>query len=170
MVACAGTAFCNVSQIETKKLSRELSQAVERRLGKEGRAVALHWSGCHAGCGNHQAADTGLRGSKINVDGKLVDAVTIYTGGRTGRGAIAGTEILDSVPCDERLVDVVAHLIEELRSSRVRALAHAPSPGLRPIAELVSIDVVPPISLQPSRSISSSSPSRRVSLRAASIH
>src|SRR5260370_1232934 len=54
---------------------------------KKGRAVSIHWSGCPAGCGNHQAADIGLRGSKINVDGKLVDAVTIYTGGRAGRGA-----------------------------------------------------------------------------------
>ncbi len=154
MVACTGTDFCNLAQIETKRLSVELSQALERRLGKKGRAVSIHWSGCPAGCGNHQAADIGLRGSKINVDGKLVDAVTIYTGGRTGRGAIAGTEILDSVPCDERLVDVVAHLIEELRSSRERDLAHAPSPGIRPIAELVSIEGVPPISLQQSRSIS----------------
>src|SRR5260370_17150291 len=100
----------------------------------------------------------------MRVDGQLGDAGTIYTGGRTGRGAIAGTEILDSVPCDERLVDVVAGLVEELRSSRGKDLAHSPSPGIQPLAELVSIEGVPPISLQQSRSVSVTPAARSESL------
>ena len=147
MVACTGTDFCNLAQVETKKLSVELSQALERRLGKKGRAVSIHWSGCPAGCGNHQAADIGLRGIKINVDGKLVDAVAIYSGGRTGRGAVAGTEILEAVPCNEHLVDVVAALVEKLRATQQGELAHA-ALDLPASAGLVSIEGVPPSSLQ----------------------
>jgi ferredoxin-nitrite reductase len=147
MVACTGTDFCNLAQVETKKLSVELSRALEQRLGKKGRAVSIHWSGCPAGCGNHQAADIGLRGIKINVGGKLVDAVAIYSGGRTGRGAIAGTEILEAVPCDEHLVDVVAALVEKLRASQPAEFAHA-ALDLPVSAGLVSIEGVPPSSLQ----------------------
>jgi hypothetical protein len=41
-----------------------------------------------------------------------VDAVAIYTGGRTGPHAVAGKEVLEMVPCDEFLPEVVASLIE----------------------------------------------------------
>ncbi|HWX53769.1 MAG TPA: ferredoxin--nitrite reductase [Verrucomicrobiae bacterium] len=116
LVACTGTDFCNLAQIETKQLGAQLSQALEQRLGKEGAPVTMHWSGCTAGCGNHQAADIGFRGQKINVGGQLVDAVAIYVGGRTGRDAVAGEQILDAVPCDDSLVDVVAGLVANLRS------------------------------------------------------
>lgn len=117
LVACTGTDFCNLAQVETKKLSVELSQSLERRLGTSGRPVSIHWSGCPAGCGNHQAADIGLRGTRINVDGKLIDAVAIYLGGKTGPEAVAGKQVLDAVPCDERLVDAVAGLIEQAGSA-----------------------------------------------------
>ena len=78
----------------------------------------MHWSGCQAGCGNHQAADIGFRGVRTTVDGQSVDAVAIYVGGRTGPDAAAGQQILDVVPCDDRLGDVVAGLIlnRELRA------------------------------------------------------
>ena len=147
MVACTGTDFCNLAQVETKKLSVELSRALEQRLGKKGRAVSIHWSGCPAGCGNHQAADIGLRGVKINVGGKIVDAVAIYSGGRTGRSAVAGTEILEAVPCDENLVNVVAALVEKMRSRQPAELTHA-ALDLPVSAGLVSIEGLPPSSLQ----------------------
>jgi len=86
--------------------------------------LSIHWSGCPAGCGNHQAADIGLRGFKTRIDGKIVDAVAIYTGGRTGPHAVAGREILETVPCDESLPDVVAGVIESYRFD-VEAREHA---------------------------------------------
>jgi ferredoxin-nitrite reductase len=115
MVACTGTDFCNLAQIETKQLSVQLSQALEQRLGRAGAPLSIHWSGCPAGCGNHQAADIGLRGQKVSVNGKLVDAVTIYAGGRTGPGAVAGEQLFEAVPCDDTLVDVVAKLVTQIR-------------------------------------------------------
>ncbi|HEY6944125.1 MAG TPA: hypothetical protein VI431_03220 [Candidatus Acidoferrum sp.] len=56
--------------------------------------------------------DIGFRGFKTRLDGKLVDAVAIYAGGQTGPQAVAGEEILETVPCDENLPEVVANVIE----------------------------------------------------------
>ena len=143
LVACTGTDFCNLAQIETKQLGLQLSRALEQRLGTKGAPVSIHWSGCPAGCGNHQAADIGFRGQKINVNGKIVDAVAIYVAGRTGPGAIAGEEILDAVPCDEALPEVVAGLIAKLRSGSFAkpcgAVCHA-APVPQP--DLVSIQML----------------------------
>src|SRR6266478_8322321 len=62
MVACARTDYCNLAQIDTKGQAAELSRRLDEKLDTVGRAVSLHWSGCPAGCGNHQAADIGFRG------------------------------------------------------------------------------------------------------------
>ena len=115
LVACVGTDYCNLALIETKSRAVALSQALKERLGSHGSPLTIHWSGCPAGCGNHQAADLGLRGFKTKIDGKIVDAVAIYAGGRTGPNAVAGREILETVPCDENLPEVVAEIIQSQR-------------------------------------------------------
>jgi ferredoxin-nitrite reductase len=118
LVACVGTDFCNLAQIETKQRAKELSEALEQRLGNEQAPVRMYWSGCPAGCGNHQAADIGLRGLRTNVGGRIIEAVAIYAGGRTGPHAVAGTEVLATVPCDASLPDVVANLIKARETQR----------------------------------------------------
>jgi len=115
LVACVGTDYCNLALIETKSRAIALSEALHNKMGPAVGPLTIHWSGCPAGCGNHQAADVGLRGFKTRIDGKIVDAVAIYTGGRTGPRAVAGEEILETVPCDESLPDVVASVIQSLR-------------------------------------------------------
>jgi ferredoxin-nitrite reductase len=124
LVACVGTDYCNLALIETKSRAIELSKALHNKMGAAVNPLAIHWSGCPAGCGNHQAADVGLRGFKTRIDGKIVDAVAIYTGGRTGPHAVAGQEILQTVPCDESLPDVVAGVIQSYRFE-VEAREHA---------------------------------------------
>ncbi len=114
MVACTGTDYCNLAQIDTKGQALELSRRLEEKLGTTGRAVSLHWSGCPAGCGNHQAADIGFRGFKARVADKAMDAVAIYIGGRTGPDAVEGKEVMELVPLDENLPNVVAKLIQGL--------------------------------------------------------
>ncbi len=114
LVACVGTDFCNLAVIETKHHSVALSKALEARLGKAFDPLTIHWSGCPAGCGNHQAADIGLRGMKVNLGGKSVDAVAIYVGGRTGRTPRAGKLIMEMVPCDDALPDVVVTILKHL--------------------------------------------------------
>jgi ferredoxin-nitrite reductase len=124
MVACLGTDYCNLALIETKSRAVALSEALDKTLGSGGNPLTIHWSGCPAGCGNHQAADIGFRGFKTKREGTLVDAVAIYAGGQTGPHAVAGEEILETVPCDENLPEVVANVIESYRFNK-EAREHA---------------------------------------------
>jgi ferredoxin-nitrite reductase len=118
LVACIGTDYCNLALIETKSRALALSQALHEKMGGGANPLTIHWSGCPAGCGNHEAADVGLRGFKTRIDGKLVDAVAVYVGGRTGAHAMPGKEILATVPCDESFADVIAGVIQSSRAKK----------------------------------------------------
>jgi ferredoxin-nitrite reductase len=144
LVACVGTDYCNLALIETKSRAVALSQALKGRLGSHGNPLTIHWSGCPAGCGNHQAADIGLRGFKTKIDGKIVDAVAIYVGGRTGPNAVAGREVLDTVPCDEKLPEVVAEIIQSQRFRHEPAGDWAPSNALPAVATWIPREPIPP--------------------------
>jgi ferredoxin-nitrite reductase len=111
LVVCTGSDYCNLAQIDTKSHAAELSDKLEQRFGSHGLPLKIHWSGCPAGCGNHQAADIGFRGLKAKIGGKMVDAVAIYVGGRTGPHAAPGKQIVEVTPCDSSLPDVVAAVI-----------------------------------------------------------
>ena len=114
MVACTGTDYCNLAQIDTKGRAEELSRRLDEKLGSVGRPLSLHWSGCPAGCGNHQAAEIGFRGFKARIDGQTVDAVAVYQGGRTGPQAREGKEVMECVPLDENFPEAIASLIQGL--------------------------------------------------------
>jgi len=129
LVACIGTDYCNLALIETKSRALALSQALHEKMGAGVNPLTIHWSGCPAGCGNHEAADVGLRGFKTKIDGKLVDAVAVYAGGRTGAHAMPGEEILATVPCDESFADVIAGVIQ---SSRAREEYERQTPASDP--------------------------------------
>src|SRR5246127_5109868 len=98
LVACVGTDYCNLALIETKSRALALSETLHEKMGARANPLTIHWSGCPAGCGNHEVADLGLRGFKTKIDGKLVDAVAVYVGGRTGPHAVAGKEGLATGP------------------------------------------------------------------------
>ena len=138
MVACTGTDFCNLAQIQTKRLAVELSTALEEKFGAGGSPFTMHWSGCPAGCGNHEAADLGFRGMKVNVGDRIIEAVAIYAGGRTGPDAVAGKQLLDVVPCDGTLADVVASLVSNL------GLLERPRPALADFVPIEALAVDPP--------------------------
>lgn len=140
MVACVGTDYCNLALIETKSRAVALSQALKEKLGSHVNPLTIHWSGCPAGCGNHQAADVGLRGFKTKIDGKIVDAVAIYTGGCTGPNAVAGREILETVPCDDNLPEVIAEIIQSQRYQRETSADWAPSNALPAVATWIPRD------------------------------
>ena len=138
MVACTGTDFCNLAQIQTKGLAVELSTALQEKFGAGGSPFTMHWSGCPAGCGNHEAADLGFRGMKVNVGDRIIEAVAIYAGGRTGPDAVAGKQLLDVVPCDGTLADVVASLVSNL------GLLERPRPALADFVPIEALAVDPP--------------------------
>jgi len=99
LVSCTGIEFCNLAVIETKQRALHIARALEHKLGSV-KPITLAWSGCPAGCGNHLVADIGLLGTKTRVDGRVVEAVTIFVGGKTGKRARLAEKIMEDVPCD----------------------------------------------------------------------
>src|SRR5437667_7211232 len=109
LVACTGTDFCNLALIDTKTRALALARDFEKRLGST-RPISVRWSGCPASCGNHHTADVGLQGCKVKVNGKIVDGVHVFVGGRGGADARAGLRILEDLPCDQ-LPEVLERLV-----------------------------------------------------------
>ena len=110
LVSCVGSDYCNLAVIKTKGRAVETAKALEARLGSTLKPITMHWSGCPAACGNHLVADIGLLGKKAKVDGKVVDAVDIYVGGRSGPDPKLAVKIMEDVPCD-RLPMVLEGLV-----------------------------------------------------------
>jgi ferredoxin-nitrite reductase len=100
LVSCTGIEFCNLAVIETKQRALDTARTLEHALGAV-KPITIAWSGCPAGCGNHHVADIGLQGTKTKVAGRVVDAVTIFVGGKSGKGARLAEKIMEDVPCDE---------------------------------------------------------------------
>ena len=117
VVSCTGTDFCNLALIDTKTRAMALARELEQRLGSA-RPLTVRWSGCPASCGNHHTADVGLQGCKVKVDGKIVDGVHVFVGGRGGRDPRAAEKILEDMPCDQ-LPEALDRLVRFFpRSSR----------------------------------------------------
>jgi len=119
LVTCTGTDYCNLALIETKSMGRKLAGSLAKQF-PQGLPATMHWSGCPAGCGNHQAADIGFQGAKARVDGEIVDAVSIFVGGRTGTASRPGEKIMESVPVDQldEVVPVILRNLDTLRNMR----------------------------------------------------
>ncbi|MDH4188570.1 MAG: ferredoxin--nitrite reductase, partial [Nitrospira sp.] len=100
LVSCVGSDYCNMAVIETKGRAVATAKALEARLGSTLKPITMHWSGCPAACGNHLVADIGLLGKKARIEGKSVDAVDIYVGGRSGPDPKLAVKIMEDVPCD----------------------------------------------------------------------
>ena len=101
LVSCVGTDYCGLALIETKGIAVKVTEALEKKLGEEQmKNIRMRWSGCAAGCGNHHTADIGFQGIKASIDGKIVDAVHIFVGGRTGKDARPAEKIMELVPVD----------------------------------------------------------------------
>src|SRR5262249_29392144 len=91
LVACVGSDYCHLALIETKGGAVEVARELERRTaGRKVAPLTIHWSGCPAGCGLHQAATIGLQGCRTRADGKVADAAHVYVNGRSGPGARPG--------------------------------------------------------------------------------
>jgi ferredoxin-nitrite reductase len=116
LVACTGIDYCHFALIETKELAVVTARELARRL-PHGQRVTTHWSGCSAGCGNHAAADIGLLGKNVRVNGEMIEAVDVFVGGRAGPNARAGVKMLEDVPCDQ-LPTVLEALIPYVTGKR----------------------------------------------------
>ncbi len=119
LVSCTGKDYCNLALIETKALGRQLAESLAARF-PDAAPLTMNWSGCPAGCGNHQAADIGFQGAKARVDGEIVDAVSIFVGGRTGADPRPGEKIMELVPVSmlDDLMPVVINNLATLKQIR----------------------------------------------------
>ncbi len=126
LVSCTGNDYCNLALIETKSVSRRVIEALDSLYPDAG-PLRMYWSGCPAGCGNHHAADIGFQGGKTRYEGEVVDAVTIFAGGKTGPDARAARKIVDQVPVST-LGKFLPGLIAKLRKNGFN-----PSQGLSEI-------------------------------------
>lgn len=100
LVSCTGAQFCNFALIDTKNQALATIQSLEAEL-KLTNPVRIHWTGCPNSCGQPQVADIGLMGTKARKNGKAVEGVDIYMGGKVGKESRLGTCVTKGVPCDE---------------------------------------------------------------------
>jgi len=111
VVSCTGSRFCNFALIETKQRAEALGQKLDSLLSVD-QPVRMHWTGCPNSCGQPQVADIGFLGTKARKDGKRVEAVDIYMGGKVGKHAQLGERVMKGVPCED-LEEVVSGLLKE---------------------------------------------------------
>jgi ferredoxin-nitrite reductase len=109
LVSCTGAQFCNFALVETKQRALALARELDTQLTLP-QPVRIHWTGCPNSCGQPQVADIGLMGTKVRKDGKAVEGVDIYMGGKVGKEAQLGTCMQKGVPCDD-LPQVLTELL-----------------------------------------------------------
>jgi ferredoxin-nitrite reductase len=111
LVSCTGAQFCNFALVETKNRALAMIEELQAELNLTN-PVRIHWTGCPNSCGQPQVADIGLMGTKTRKDGKAVDGVDIYMGGRVGKEAQLGTCVQKGIPCED-LKPVLRNLLIE---------------------------------------------------------
>jgi ferredoxin-nitrite reductase len=100
LVSCTGAQFCNFALIETKNRALSMIKALESELIFT-HPVRIHWTGCPNSCGQPQVADIGLMGTKVRKNGKTLEGVDIYMGGKVGKDTHLGTCVQKSVACED---------------------------------------------------------------------
>ncbi|MBD2035418.1 ferredoxin--nitrite reductase [Leptolyngbya sp. FACHB-321] len=118
LVSCTGSQFCNFALIETKNRAQALIDELEAELDSPN-PVRIHWTGCPNSCGQPQVADIGLMGTKVRKDGKTVEGVDIYMGGKVGKDAALGTCVTKGIPCSD-LKPVLRDLLMQHFGSTLR--------------------------------------------------
>ncbi len=118
LVSCTGSQFCNFALIETKNRALAMVKALEAELILTS-PVRIHWTGCPNSCGQPQVADIGLMGTKTRKNGKTVEGVDIYMGGKVGKDAHLGTCVTKGIPCED-LQSVLRQLLIENFGARLR--------------------------------------------------
>ncbi|MDJ0554380.1 MAG: ferredoxin--nitrite reductase [Microcoleaceae cyanobacterium MO_207.B10] len=111
LVSCTGAQFCNLALIETKNRALALVKELEAELSIP-TSVRIHWTGCPNSCGQPQVADIGLMGIKTRKDGKTVEGVDIYMGGKVGKDAQLGSCVQKGIPCED-LKPILRNLLIE---------------------------------------------------------
>jgi ferredoxin-nitrite reductase len=127
LVSCTGAQFCNFALVETKQRALALAKTLDAQLTLP-RPVRIHWTGCPNSCGQPQVADIGLMGTKVRKDGKTVEGVDIFMGGKVGKDAQLGEKVQSGIACDD-LPEVLRSLLIEHFQAQPCALGDNNSQG-----------------------------------------
>lgn len=118
LVACTGNQFCGQAIIETKARALKVTEEVQRQVSLT-KAVRMHWTGCPNTCGQVQVADIGFMGCMArNKDGKPVEGVNVFLGGRIGSDSHLGDIYKKGVPCEDLVPLVVDLLVDRFGAVR----------------------------------------------------
>ncbi len=102
MIACAGTQTCSFGVIPNKPDAIEMAKFLNSEIPIESGMVRMNWSACPKGCGVHGIADIGFEGCKAkDSEGKRVDGVHIFLGGKITREAKEAHVLHKSLPITE---------------------------------------------------------------------
>jgi ferredoxin-nitrite reductase len=96
--------------------------------------VRIHWTGCPNSCGQPQVADIGFMGTKTRKDGKAVEAVDIFMGGRVGKDAHLGEKVMKAIPCEDLKPVLRQLLVEQFNAKLKPGLVLEEEPGAEPNA------------------------------------
>jgi ferredoxin-nitrite reductase len=86
--------------VETKNRALATIKELEAELNLA-RPVRIHWTGCPNSCGQPQVADIGLMGTKVRKNGKTLEGVDVYMGGKVGKDAQLGSCVQKGIPCED---------------------------------------------------------------------
>ena len=118
LVSCTGAEFCGFALIETKNRALAMIEELDAELFLE-KPVRIHWTGCPNSCGQPQVADIGLMGTKTRKDGKTLEGVDLFMGGKVGKDAHLGSCVQKGIPCDD-LKPILQNLLIEKFGARVK--------------------------------------------------
>ncbi len=100
LVSCTGAQFCNFALVETKNRALSLARELDAELNISDK-VRIHWTGCPNSCGQPQVADIGFMGTKVRKDGKSVEGVDLFMGGKVGKDAKLGDVVQKGIACED---------------------------------------------------------------------
>jgi sulfite reductase beta subunit-like hemoprotein len=124
--ACTGSAVCALGITTAPEAGKQLLE----RAGRSTRGLRINVSGCPNSCAQHQAADIGLAGAKVRIDGTTVDGYQVFLGADLDRaevGQVVGRAAAADAPA---AVDALLGAWEALRadgetlSATVRRVGH----------------------------------------------
>ena len=144
VISCTGARYCNFALIETKERALNLAQELDRELDIPQR-VRLHWTGCPNSCGQPQAGDIGLMGTKVRQDGKAVEGAKIYAGGKVGQGAELGTIVNQGVAVDDLKATLRTLLMEKFDAKLKDGVVIEEPQAVVEVAQKISSEPTSPI-------------------------
>lgn len=118
LVSCTGAQFCNFALIETKNKALGLIEELTAELTLN-HPVRIHWTGCPNSCGQPQVADIGLMGTKTRKDGKTLEGVDLFMGGKVGKDAHLGSCVQKGIACED-LKPILQNLLIEKFGARLK--------------------------------------------------